>query len=151
VHAASFQHERDRVLAALGLAELMCVAFSRVVDMLEGIEARFGLAVRVSQDITDRERILREIRNAFEHIEDRALGQVRDRAHADALSIFDQSAFLTEGRLTYAGQSLSLANDLLPMMVSARNTVLQAVATVVPVRVNTEPIIFFRQGDARQD
>jgi hypothetical protein len=53
--------------------------------------------------------------------------------------------------LTYAGQSLSLANDFLPMMVSARNTVLQAVATVVPVRVNTEPIIFFRQGDARQD
>jgi hypothetical protein len=142
--AASFQQERDRDLSVLGFAELMCVALGRAIDMLIGIESRFELHVALGQTITDRAPVLREIRNAFEHIEDRALGQVRGRAHADAISVFDQSALLSEGRLSYAGQSLSLRGDILLLLVSARRGILDAVAAAaVPVRVNTAPVVFF--------
>lgn len=117
---------RDRLFSALGNAELMCVALGRTVDMLKDIPGRFSApspSVSLSPKISQ---ALREIRNAFEHIEDRALGNVREKPHADALSIFDQRDFIANGVLRYATHSLDIRTDVLPLLLSARQAILDA-------------------------
>jgi hypothetical protein len=53
-------------------------------------------------------RALIEIRNAYEHIDDRARGRIRERPHPDALSIFDWTALFQEGVIRYGAHQLSL-------------------------------------------
>ena len=75
-----FIKARQRLFGALGLAELMCVALWRTLDMLQTIPAQFSVPVTLSTAVTAAFPALREIRNAFEHIEDRALGKVSHKA-----------------------------------------------------------------------
>jgi hypothetical protein len=121
-----FIKARDRLFGALGDAELMCVALGRAIDMLQSMPARFSVPSCLP-DITPSVALaLREIRNAFEHIEDRALGNVRGKPHADALSIFDQQDFIANGVLRYASHSLDLQADVLPLLINARRATLDA-------------------------
>ena len=68
---------------------------------------------------------LTEIRNAFEHIEDRAMGQVRNKPHQDAISIFHQPDFFKAGVLRYANHSLDLGKEVLPALVAGRQYVFE--------------------------
>lgn len=97
-----YPHQREQAFAALGLSELLCVALGRAVDMLQRIPTQFSVNLQLPGTITGKALALREVRNAFEHIEDRALGNVRGKPDANALSIFDQRDLLTCGVLTYA-------------------------------------------------
>jgi hypothetical protein len=60
------------------------------------------------------------IRNAYEHIEDRALGQVHQKPHPDALTIFEYDALLKEGHLTYTGHTLDVEEDFPKLIAEAR-------------------------------
>lgn len=73
------------------------MALSRVIDMLRKLEPAFGVPVALSPTSTECVQPLTELRNAFAHIEDRAMGQVRNKHHPDALSIFDQRDLLRDG------------------------------------------------------
>ncbi len=138
-----FIKARERLFAALGLAELMCVAFSRSIDMIEKIKSQFSVQINLPASVLGSMAALREIRNAFEHIEDRAMGNVRGKPHADALSIFDQRDLISHGVLRYASHSLDLRATVLPMMVEARRVVLEAaVATAGSARTINVPMAF---------
>jgi hypothetical protein len=129
-------HQREQAFAALGFSELLCVALGRAVDMLQKIPTEFSVDLQLPATITGKALALREIRNAFEHIEDRALGKVRGKTNDDALSIFDQRDLITRGVLTYASHSLALRSEILPMLVDARRAAFEtAVQVSGPVRV----------------
>jgi hypothetical protein len=121
-----FIKARRRLFAALGLAETMCVALGRAIDMLGRVPSHFSVSVSLPPSVSGLLPALREIRNAFEHIEDRALGNVHGRPHADALSIFDQRDLISRGVLRYGAHSLDLQGEVLPMLVQARRLVLDA-------------------------
>jgi hypothetical protein len=121
-----FIKARHRVFAALGQAELMCVALGRAIDMMTNVPSQLTAPVvlpAISATVT---LALREIRNAFEHIEDRAVGNVRGKPHVDALSIFDQRDLISHGVLRYAAHSLDLRTDVFPMLIEVRRAVLNS-------------------------
>lgn len=128
-----FVKVRQRLFDALGLAELLCVAFSRAVDMLQALSSKFALQVSVPVSITGKLSSLKEIRNAFEHIEDRAEGHVRGKPNPDALSIFDQKDLVTSRILRYANHSLDLAREVPPMLVDGRRVLFDAAVAAAGV------------------
>jgi hypothetical protein len=134
---------RQRLFAALGLAELMCIALGRAIDMLRSIPSQFSVPMTLPETVTTFFPALREIRNAFEHIEDRALGNVHGKPHADALSVFDQRDLISSGVLRYASHSLDLRSEVLPMLVDSRRVVLEvAAATAGAARTLNVPVSF---------
>jgi hypothetical protein len=128
--SGSYPHQREQAFAALGFSELLCVALGRAIEMFQQIPTKFSVDLQLPATINGKARALREIRNAFEHIEDRALGKVRGKTDADALSIFDQRDLFSRGVLTYASHSLSLHSEVLPMLVHARRTAFETAVQV---------------------
>jgi hypothetical protein len=138
-----YPHQREQAFAALGLSEVLCVSLSRAVDILQKIPAQFSINLPLPATIAGKALALRDIRNAFEHIEERALGNVWGKPDADALSIFDQTDLLTRAVLTYASYSLALRSEVLPMLVDARRAAFETAAQAAgPAIVLNVPIIF---------
>jgi hypothetical protein len=126
-----FIQQRARLFRGLGNAELMCVAFGRTIDMLREVEATFGIQVQLAAAAITLAPAMLAIRNAFEHIEDRALGNVRGSPHPDALSIFNQQDFVPHGVLRYANHSLDLRADVVPLLVASRATLIDIAQAVI--------------------
>jgi hypothetical protein len=111
--------------------------------MLQKIPAQFSINLPLPATITAKALALRDIRNAFEHVEERALGNVWGKPDADALSIFDQTDLLTRGVLTYASHRLDLRSEVLPMLLDARRAAFEtAVQVAGPAYVLNVPIIY---------
>lgn len=139
-----YPKQREQAFAALGFSELLCVTLSRAVDMLQQIPTRFSVDQQLPPTIIGKAPVLREFRNAFEHIEDRALGNVRGKPNADAHSIFDQRHLLAQGVLTYASNSLDLRSEILPILVDARRAIFETAVQVAGSAIELNaPIIFF--------
>jgi hypothetical protein len=122
----SFIATRQRLFEALAFAETMCGALNRAIDMLYLIPQTFPVKVTVPAIVTSKREPLRQIRNAFEHIEDRAMGNEHRRPHPDALSIFDQSDFVSNGVLRYGSHFLDLKSEVPQMLVESRRALLEA-------------------------
>jgi hypothetical protein len=143
--AGPFHRQRDGAFAALGVAEMVCIALSRAADMLVQITDRFGLAVVLPPIITAHAPALREIRNAFEHIEDRAFGNVHGKPHADALSIFHQPDFLEHRVLSYGSHRIDTRSDFPAIFLAARQFIFDAaVGAAGPAKVLNEAIAYFQ-------
>jgi hypothetical protein len=118
---------RRAVFELVGATELAIVSLGRVVDMCVQAAAAIGTTATVPTDITTRCDAVREIRNAYEHIEDRALGNVRNTPHPDALTIFDHERVVIDGVIAYGGYQLDLATDV-PQIIAAARQFLKDVA-----------------------
>lgn len=111
---------RSQFFRALSTAEILVVALGRTIDLLDGLRENFSVHIPLPTTLDSKKQCIRELRNAFEHIDDRALGQVRGRPHPDALTIFDQQSFIQEGKLTYGQHSLQIAHEVIKMLLDAR-------------------------------
>ena len=111
---------RAKFFRAWGHAELTCIALYRAIKMVQEFPSEFSSLVAVPKTMLALFPALEEIRNSFEHIEDRAKGQVRHKPHQDAITAFDQSALLQSGILRYAGHSLDLRKEAIPALIAGR-------------------------------
>lgn len=94
---------RSILFQALAMAEVTVISLSRGLEMLYRLEDEFHLGLQFPEDIDSFRKTLRRLRNALEHIDDRAMGDARDGTADNALSIFFQPHFVDQGVLTYAG------------------------------------------------
>jgi hypothetical protein len=122
-----FVKARTAALQVIALAEIFVVALSRALDMLSRLEHVMS-APPAPQSLIDASRSITPLRDAFEHIEDRALGQVRGRAHSDALSVFDQRRFFVDGTLCYASHTLDLNKEVPALLRTGRQYIVQVLA-----------------------
>ena len=97
--------------------------------MLHSLIKKFRLDVEVPRSVESIRTSVKEMRDAFEHIDDRAQGTVGQskRVDRDALSIFDQPEFLESGVLTYREYTLDFENDVLSALLDGREALMQAV------------------------
>jgi hypothetical protein len=145
--AVNFTAKRDQMFLSLSLSEVFVVALSRTIDMLDGIRGEFSLATPLPSLLAEKKGGLTDMRNAFEHIEDRALGRVRGKAHADALSVFEQGGFPQKG-LSYAGKTLDLDKEALLLLLASRQFILDAAIEIGgPGRAFNGSLMFF--GDSK--
>ena len=115
-----FIKSRARMFRALGNAELMCIALNRADRMIKDIEAKWLVAATVPDEVDTILPALTAIRDAFEHIDERAMGKARQEQQMDALSIFNQGEFVTSGILRYANFSLDLRSQVIPALIASR-------------------------------
>ena len=135
---------RARIFKALGYAELMCVALNRATTMIKDIPSEFSVLVAVPNAVDTILPALKALRDAFEHIEERALGNVFRKPNTDALSIFDQEDFFSSGILRYANHSLELKAQVIPALISSRQFIFDvAVEKAGALITINEPKEFF--------
>lgn len=103
---------RRALFELIGAVELSIVALGRVVNMASKASGHIGTAVPLPPSVVAKKRAITEIRNAYEHIEDRSLGQVRAVPHPQALTIFDHQQLVENDVIDYAGHKLSLVDDV---------------------------------------
>ncbi|WP_163698818.1 light-mediated development protein DET1 [Mycolicibacterium sarraceniae] len=121
---------RRAVFELVGTTELATVSLGRVVDMCMQARTAIGAAAPVPADIRTRCDGVRAIRNAYEHIEDRALGNVQGSPHPDALTIFNHQRVVADGVIEYGTHQLDLSTDV-PSIVNAARQYLKDVAKEV--------------------
>lgn len=84
---------------------------------------------RTGTSLSSSQEAFTAIRNAYEHIADRALGQVNRKPHPDALTIVDQSELLSHDRIKYGGPSLDLVHEDPGLLADAREFLKEAAGT----------------------
>ena len=131
---ASFLKTRAVMFEALGHAESMCIALSRAVRMLRQAKGKVSVKIAVPVAVDTVESRVRSIRDAFEHIDERAEGKAMREGPADAMSVFDQNDFFTSGILRYAERSLDIAGEAVPAMVASRQFIIDAVSAEGPTK-----------------
>lgn len=86
---------RARIFIALSTAEVTLIALNRGITMIDSLIENYDFEIEVPDSVEGIRDSVREMRLAFEHIDDRAQGRSGRSAqtHPDALSIFDQPEF----------------------------------------------------------
>jgi len=129
--------ERTRqVLELAGKVELASVALSRAVEMAASCPTTLAGSPAVPSRLEEVRPGLTAIRNAYEHIEDRAFnlkGQRQKVVDTDALALFDFPALIADRRISYGEHKLGLSEQV-PALLSITREYLKRVASVQPVR-----------------
>ena len=139
---------RNRLFNALSNSESMCLALSRAITMIINAGDKIQTKTSVHPDLISLEEHATAIRNAFEHIDERAFGKAWQETSTDALSIFNQADLVTDYVLRYAQHSLSLPSDVLPNLVKARQFLYDAISEIGTTKTVNVPLDFgkFTEG-----
>lgn len=118
---------REAAFAALGEAELFVIGLYRALRMAADLETHFTLRAQTPTDFVDRIRDVKELRDAFEHIDDRAFERRHRKHDAAALTVFEFQPFLfRERKLRYHQSSLGIDADASELMIAIRDYVVRA-------------------------
>ena len=142
-----FIHARARIFEALGRTESMCNALSRAIAMVNDAPSKLGVGTPVPDGLTNIQGALTAIRDAFEHINERAMGKARSESQAEALSIFDQRDLATKGVVTYAGYTLNLQTEILPTLLTARKFICDAITEAGSAKTMNIPLVYEAVAD----
>jgi hypothetical protein len=126
---------RRSMFAMLGLIELAMISLGRALLMIRKLPKTFNLNVTIPEAVEAAYPAVNDIRNAYEHIEDRALGTVHGSPSEAALTIFDYERLLREDIISYGGHELDLAGQVPTVITEARAALKQMVGTAVPPAV----------------
>jgi hypothetical protein len=110
---------RSLVFELLAEVELAVIALRRVISMVEQASGWIDVGVPVPNAVARLAPAVKGIRDAFEHIDERAVGEVRGRQDPHALSVFDQSRLLAEHVIAYADHAIS-ADDVVELLSECR-------------------------------
>ena len=131
---------RESAAEAWGAAESMCVSLSRVVGMIADAQRTIGTTVAAPVEIVRVKRAATAIRNAVEHIDERAAGRARREHQDDAVSIFDQTDLFTAGVLRYTGHKLDIRQDVVPALIAGRRFILEAATMHGKTKIIPSPV-----------
>ena len=121
--------QRIGLFRALSEAEVTIIALHRAMNMLQQFDGVFPLDLEIPDRIRKLEPIVKDMRDAFEHIDERAQGKIniRGQMDAEALTIFNQPYFIGSSVLHYRGKSLRFHEDVLAALLSCRELVLKVI------------------------
>ena len=113
---------------ALAEAEVAIVALGRCYRMVRALVEKFCPELRVPDSVVKTQEAVLEMRNAFEHIDERAEGKIGGgRFDAQALTIFDQPEFVETSILRYKTHRLNFESDVIVALVDCRELVMDAI------------------------
>ena len=97
--------------------------------MLLRFNGVFPVGLEIPDSLKTLEPVVKEMRDAFEHIDERAQGKINQRGQmdAEALTIFDQPHFIESSVLHYRGNDLHFEDDVLEALLSCRELVLKVI------------------------
>jgi hypothetical protein len=104
----------------LSSVEMLVVALGRVTDMVCSARSAIGSTVPVPRSVNAKKHAIRALRNACEHIEDRALGHVNGKPDPQALTIFDYEPLLAEDTMVYGKHRLGVTDEIPALLADMR-------------------------------
>ena len=137
-----FMKTRTRIFGALGNAESMCIALNRAFVMISDVGARFSVKVAVPSEVEAIQDAVLAIRNAFEHIDERAFGNARQETPVEAISIFNQADLVKSATLRYGNYELDLRTQVIPALVAARQYIYDVIAEAGSSKTVNKPLEF---------
>ena len=120
---------RQGYFIALSEAEVAIIALHRGMDMLLRFNGVFPIGLEIPGHLRKLEKVVRDMRHAFEHIDERAQGKINQagKMDAEALTIFDQPDFVDSSILRYRGNELDFDEDVLTALLSCRELVMKVI------------------------
>ena len=113
---------------ALAAAEVAIVALGRCYRMVNALVEKHCPELQVPDSVAKTQEAILEMRNAFEHIDERAEGKVGGgRLVAGALTIFDQPDFVKASILRYRGHQINFETSVITALVDCRELVMDAI------------------------
>lgn len=120
--------QRQAHLHALAAAEVTIITLGRCYRMVLDLVKKYCPSLQVPDSVTRTSEAVQEMRNAFEHIDERAEGRVgRGRVSADALTIFVQPDFVHSSTLRYKNYELDFESHVLAALIDCREFVMDAI------------------------
>ena len=121
--------QRIGFFRALSEAEVTIIALYRAMNMLLQFNGVFSLDLEIPDSVRKLEPMVKDMRDAFEHIDERAQGKInlRGKMDAEALTIFNQPDFIGSSVLHYRGKDLHFHEDVLATLLSCRELVLKVI------------------------
>ena len=119
---------RQAHFAALGAAEMAIIALGRCYRMVDGLVEKFCPELSVPDSVAETRAAVKAMRDAFEHIDERAEGKVKiGELHPEALTIFDQPDFVTSSVLRYRRHELNFETEVIQALVDCRELIMDAI------------------------
>ncbi len=118
----------------------MCIALNRAIWMIRNTQAKFSTTTSVPHEVAEVQDAVHAIRNAFEHIDERAFGKARQEGPEDAMSIFDQADLVTSGTIRYANFSFDLRTQTIAALVAARRFIYDVLSEQGTTKLVDKPI-----------
>ena len=120
--------QRQAAFNALAAAEVAIVALGRCYRMVSALVEKYCPELQVPDSVTTTQEAVLEMRNAFEHIDERAEGNVGGgKLDADALSIFNQPDFVQAAILRYKDYELNFESEVIVALVDCRELIMDAI------------------------
>ena len=120
--------QRQGYFNALAEAEVAIIALGRCYRMVYGLVEKYCPELQVPDSVTKTLEAVQEMRNAFEHIDERAEGKVGGRkTHPDALTIFHQPDFAKSSILRYKDYELNFESDVIAALIDCRELIMDAI------------------------
>ena len=121
--------QRSGLLKTLATAEMAIVALNRAFNMANTLIKEYCPDLELPATVQEIQGTVSEMRNAFEHIGDRAQGKVNRTkiSYKDAWSIFNQPDFIEKSTLRYQEHSLHFDRDVIDALLDCRELIMQAI------------------------
>lgn len=103
---------RRPLFELIGCVEMCIVGIGRAVDMASRACDLIESTAPLPPLVISKAKAIVEIRNAYEHIEDRAVGQVQKKPNPDALTIFNHQRLIEDDVIEYASHTLDLVFEV---------------------------------------
>lgn len=125
---------------ALATAEVTLVALYRTTTMAGTLVQKYCPDLVVPDEVQKIQPALKEMRDAFEHIDERAEGKVgmNQKLDSSALSIFDQPDFIESAVLRYKEHSLNFDEDVLSALLACRELIIESIDSRAHTRFGHE-------------
>lgn len=121
---------RRRLFLLIGSVEMAIVALGRAFAMITRAPESVRGSIAIPASLRAAAKTVKAIRDAYEHIEDRAFGNVFGEPDPQALTIFEYDELLASDRIVYAGYSLDLKQELPGLLAEARECLKSFVRSV---------------------
>ncbi len=114
--------QRNLIFEIVGLVEIAIVAMNRAFQMADRLGNHFSLSTPFPTSVKDKLVAIKNMRDAYEHIDNRAFGLVgqKPKPHPDALSVFNFERLFQEGIATYGSYELDIYNEAIQLLIDTR-------------------------------
>lgn len=110
---------REAMHEIIGDAELAVIALDKALDIIVDLPGRYRLT-RPMPLVTKKRQLIADLRDHYAHIDERALGRVREKADPKAEDAWEFGALLVDRQLTDGHDSLGIDGEATDLCIEAR-------------------------------
>jgi hypothetical protein len=118
----------------VGDADLAVIAIDKALDIACCLSGRYKVRASLPKTLIEHRPLLASLRDDYAHIDERALGRIRDRKDPEAADAFGGPALIGNRVLTDGRASISIDADMTALLIDVRRYLALAWADLVDPR-----------------